>query len=53
MSPTPDPGLLTNILFALVLACAAVPAPQPGPGHDARPAADRHGQVPAFLRLRR
>jgi len=53
MNPRPDPPLVTNILFALVLACAAAPAPDAGGAGTERAMAHLHGRLPVPLRLPR
>ncbi len=36
MNPVPDPTLILNLMFALMLACAVVPAPEVGLHADPR-----------------
>ena len=36
MNPAPDPTLILNLMFALMLACAVVPAPEVGLHADPR-----------------
>ena len=36
MNPVPDPTLILNLMFGLLLACAVVPAPEAGRHADPR-----------------